>query len=189
MEYFDKRYNGHWNGNSVISMAIGQGEVGSTPLQMANLVAIIANRGFYYKPHVVKAIGSKNNPNMRYSERMESGIDRPYFDPIIDGMKLVISSGTGRLAQVEGVEMAGKTGTAQNPHGADHSVFACFAPVDQPKIAIFVLVENGGWGGVLAARIASLMTEMYLFREVKQTEKEEAVLTHYITYAKARHAN
>ena len=189
VEYFDKRYNGHWNGNSVISMAIGQGEVGSTPLQMANLVAIIANRGFYYKPHVVKAIGSKNNPNMRYSERMESGISRPYFDPIIDGMKLVISSGTGRLAQVEGVEMAGKTGTAQNPHGADHSVFACFAPVDQPKIAIFVLVENGGWGGVLAARIASLMTEMYLFREVKQTEKEEAVLNHYITYAKARHAN
>lgn len=189
VEFFDKRYNGHWNGNSVISMAIGQGEVGSTPLQMANLVAIVANRGFYYRPHVVRAIGSKDSPNTRYSEKIDCGIERRYFDPIIEGMELVISGGTGRLAQVEGIRMAGKTGTAQNPHGADHSVFACFAPVENPKIAIFVLVENGGWGGVLAARIASLMTEMYLNREVKQTQKEEDVLNHKLYYAKTNHAN
>lgn len=189
VEFFDKRYNGHWNANSVISMAIGQGEVGSTPLQMANLVAIIANHGYYYKPHVVRAIGSKNSPNTRYSEKIDCGIDGRYFEPIIEGMELVISGGTGRLAQVEGIRMAGKTGTAQNPHGADHSVFACFAPVEKPKIAIFVLVENGGWGGVLAARIASLMTEMYLNREVKQTQKEEDVLNHKLFYAKTNHAN
>ncbi len=189
VEFFDRRYNGHWNGNSVISMAIGQGEVGSTPLQMANLVAIIANRGYYYKPHVVRAIGSKDTPNMRYAERIDAGIDPQYFTPIIEGMKLVISNGTGRLAQVPGIEMAGKTGTAQNPHGADHSVFACFAPVDHPKIAIFVLVENGGWGGVLAARIASLMTEKYLNREIQQTDKEKDVYSHIISYSTKRHAN
>ena len=189
VEFFDKRYNGHWNANSVISMAIGQGEVGSTPLQMANLIAIVANRGYYYKPHVVRAIGTKNTPNKRYNEKIDCGIDQRYFEPIIEGMKLVISGGTGRLAQVEGIEMAGKTGTAQNPHGADHSVFACFAPGDHPKIALFILVENGGWGGVLAARIASLMTEMYLNREIKQTQKEQDVLTHTLYYAKKKNAN
>lgn len=185
VEYYDKCNNGHWNANTIISVAIGQGEVGSTPLQMANLMAIIANRGYYYKPHVVRAIGSKDNPNTRYSEKIDCGIDEKYFAPIIEGMKLAVTNGTGTQAQVPGVEIAGKTGTAQNPHGADHSAFACFAPVDNPKIAIFVLVENGTWGGVIAARVASLMIEFYLNREIKQTEKEEYIKNFHITYKKA----
>ncbi|MBO4646084.1 MAG: penicillin-binding protein 2 [Bacteroidales bacterium] len=182
VEFFNTRYNGHWNGNSIISMAIGQGEVGATPMQMANLLAIIANRGYYYKPHVVRAIGTKDTPNTRYAQKIDAGIEQKYFTPIIEGMRLVVTSGTGRQAQVPGIEIAGKTGTAQNPHGEDHSVFACFAPVDHPQITVFVLVENGSWGGVLAARIASLITEYYFNREIKQTEKEKQVRDHKIYY-------
>ncbi len=173
VEYFDKKYKGHWNGNSIVSMGIGQGEVGSTPIQMANLIAIIANRGYYVRPHIIKAIGTKNTPNRRYTQRINSGIEPQYFAPVIEGMRLAIAQGTGTLAKIDGIEIAGKTGTAQNPHGADHSVFACFAPVSQPKIAVFVLVENGGWGGTVAAPIASLIVEYYLNREVKRTDLEK----------------
>lgn len=173
VEYFNKKYKGHWNGNSIVSMGIGQGEVGSTPIQMANLIAIIANRGYYYKPHVVKAIGTRDTPNLRYSQRIDCGIESRYFAPIIEGMRQAVSSGTGTMAKIEGVDIAGKTGTAQNPHGADHSVFACFAPVSTPQIAVFVLVENGGWGGTVAAPIASLIVEYYLHREVKRKDLEK----------------
>ena len=137
-DYFDRKYSGHWNGNSIVSMGIGQGEAGTTPLQMANLLCIIANHGYYIKPHIVKAIGSKDNPNDQFSERINSGIDAKYFIPIIKGMELVMTQGTARLSNVPGLKIAGKTGTAQNPHGRDHSVFACFAPSDKPQIAVFV---------------------------------------------------
>lgn len=173
VEYFNKKYNNHWNGNSIVSMGIGQGEVGSTPIQMANFMAIIANRGWYYKPHVVKAIGTKDNPNTRYNEKIYCDIERRHFDAIIEGMLCVVTSGTGRSAKMDNVVIAGKTGTAQNPHGADHSVFACFAPVDKPEIAVFVLVENGGFGASVAAPIASLIIEYYLYREVKRTDLEK----------------
>ncbi len=176
VEDLDREYRGHWRGNSIVSMGIGQGQVACTPLQMANLIAIIANRGYYYKPHVVKAIGTKDNPNTRYNQRINSGIEPRYFEPIIEGMKLVMTSGTGRFAQIDSLEIAGKTGTAQNPHGQDHSVFACFGPVDSPKIAVFVLVENGGWGASVAAPIASLITEFYLRREVKRTDLEKRMM-------------
>jgi penicillin-binding protein 2 len=176
VEDLDREYRGHWHGNSIVSMGIGQGQVACTPLQMANLIAIIANKGYYYKPHVVKAIGSKDNPNTRYSQRINSGIEPQYFEPIIDGMKLVMTSGTGRFAQVDSIVMAGKTGTAQNPHGRDHSVFACFGPVDDPQIAVFVLVENGGWGASVAAPIATLIAEYYIRREVKRTDLEKRMM-------------
>src|SRR5574344_705134 len=176
VEYFNRKYNGSWNGNTIVSMGIGQGEVCSTPLQMANLLAIIANRGYYYKPHVVKAIGSKNNPNRRYAQKIDAGINSEYFEPIIEGMKLAITSGTARSAAIEGIEMVGKTGTAQNPHGNDHSVFACFGPADNPQIAVFVLVENAGWGATVAAPIASLIVEYYINREIKRTDLEKRML-------------
>ena len=176
-DYFDRKYSGHWNGNSIVSMGIGQGEAGTTPLQMANLLCIIANHGYYIKPHIVKAIGSKDNPNDQFSERINSGIDAKYFIPIIKGMELVMTHGTARLSNVPGLKIAGKTGTAQNPHGRDHSVFACFAPSDKPQIAVFVLVENGGWGGVVAAPIATLMLEHYLKGETSRPDVEKNILT------------
>ena len=176
VEDLDREYKGHWHGNSIISMGIGQGQVACTPIQMANLIAIIANRGWYYKPHVVKSIGNKNTPNTRYNERINSGIEARYFDPIIDGMKLVMTEGTGRGSKVDDIEMAGKTGTAQNPHGADHSVFAVFAPVDKPQIAVFVLVENGTWGAAVAGPIASLIVEYYLHRTIKRTDLEKRMM-------------
>ncbi len=175
--YFDRKYSGHWNGNSIVSMGIGQGEAGTTPLQMANLLCIIANHGYYIKPHIVKAIGSKDNPNDQFSERINSGIDAKHFIPIIKGMELVMTQGTARLSNVPGLKIAGKTGTAQNPHGRDHSVFACFAPSDKPQIAVFVLVENGGWGGVVAAPIATLMLEHYLKGETSRPDVEKNILT------------
>ena len=176
VEDLDREYGGHWHGNSIVSMGIGQGQVACTPIQMANLIAIIANKGYYYKPHVVKAIGTKENPNTRYNQRINSGIDPQYFEPIIDGMKLVMTSGTGRFAKIDDIEMAGKTGTAQNPHGRDHSVFACFGPTDDPQIAVFVLVENGGWGASVAAPIATLIAEYYITREVKRTDLEKRMM-------------
>ena len=176
-DYFDRKYSGHWNGNSIVSMGIGQGEAGTTPLQMANLLCIIANHGYYIKPHIIKAIGSKDNPNDQFSERINSGIDAKHFIPIIKGMELVMTQGTARLSNVPGLKIAGKTGTAQNPHGRDHSVFACFAPSDKPQIAVFVLVENGGWGGVVAAPIATLMLEHYLKGETSRPDVEKNILT------------
>ena len=176
VEDLDREYKGRWHGNSIVSMGIGQGQVACTPIQMANLIAVIANKGYYYKPHVVKAIGSKDTPNTRYNQRMNSGIEPQYFEPIIDGMKLVMTSGTGRFARIDDIEMAGKTGTAQNPHGRDHSVFACFGPVDNPQIAVFVLVENGGWGASVAAPIATLIAEYYINREVKRTDLETRMM-------------
>ncbi|MDR1757786.1 MAG: penicillin-binding protein 2 [Bacteroidales bacterium] len=174
-DYFDRLYHGHWNGNSVVSMGIGQGEVSVTPLQMANLLAIIANRGYYIKPHIIKAIGQKDNPNTRFGDPVKVNIRADYFDPVIMGMGLVMTSGTGRGARVAGIEMAGKTGTAQNPHGRDHSVFSCFAPIDHPKIVVFVLVENGGWGASVAAPIASLIVEKYLKNKIERPELEERI--------------
>ncbi len=175
VNYFDKLYHGRWNGNSIVSMGIGQGEAATTPLQMANLMAIIANKGYYIKPHVIKAIGDKETPNDRFSERIDVHIEKSYFEPIIRGMELAVEAGTGRQAKVPGVRVAGKTGTAQNPHGRDHSVFACYAPVENPKIVVFVLVENSGWGGSVAAPIAGLIMERYLKGEVSRPDLEQRI--------------
>ena len=175
-EYFDKRYNRSWNGNTVVSMGIGQGEVCVTPIQMANMLAIIANRGYYVRPHVIKAIGSKDNLNTQYMDKIDAGIKPEYFEPIIQGMEMAALAGTARGAQIPGIRVAGKTGTAQNPHGRDHSVFALIAPIDDPQIVVFCLVENGGWGAAVACPIASLIAELYLTGEVKRKGIEENML-------------
>lgn len=179
-DYFNKKYRGHWNGNTVVSMGIGQGEAGVTPLQMANLLAVIANRGYYIKPHIVKAIGTKNNMNTEFNEKIYSKIDKQYFAPIIEGMKMAVIGGTARGAQIPGISVAGKTGTAQNPHGRDHSVFALIAPTDNPKIVIFCLVENGGFGATVACPIASLMAEYYITGKVSRPELEKSIKETYL---------
>lgn len=176
-EYFDKIYGKQgWRAQTIISMAIGQGEVSTTPLQMANLTAIIANKGFYYTPHFLKAINRKDSLSKEYSQPHDSGIDACYFDPVIKGMEDVVLAGTGRRATVPGIRVAGKTGTAENPHGANHSVFVSFAPVNSPKIALAVIVENSGAGGVWAASIAGLMIEYYLTRKITRPDVEEMIL-------------
>jgi penicillin-binding protein 2 len=177
VEYFDRVYRKSWNGNSVVSMGIGQGEAAVTPIQMANFVAIIANRGFYYKPHVIKAIGTKDTPNERYAEKIDSHFDKNYFDAIIEGMEQAAVAGTARSVQIPEIKMLAKTGAAQNPHGKDHSVFVCIAPKEEPKIVVFCLVENGGFGATVAAPIASLITEYYLNREVKRKDLEERIIS------------
>ena len=170
--YFDKKYNNSWNGNTVVSMGIGQGEAAVTPLQMANMLAVIANQGYYIKPHVVRAIGHRDSLNTQYSEKIYSKIKPQHFATVLQGMKMVVTAGTGRGAQIPGIEVAGKTGTAQNPQGRDHSVFALIAPANDPQIVIFCLVENGGFGATVACPIASLMAEFYLNRKVERTDLE-----------------
>lgn len=171
--YFDKKYNNSWNGNTVVSMGIGQGEAAVTPLQMANMLAVIANQGYYIRPHIVRAIGHRDSLNTQYSNKIYSKIDPQHFVTVLQGMKMVVTAGTGRGAQIPGIEVAGKTGTAQNPHGADHSVFALIAPANDPKIVIFCLVENGGFGASVACPIASLLAEFYLNRKVERTDLEK----------------
>lgn len=164
-EYFTKKWGSDkWGSSFNISLSIGQGELGTTPLQMANIMAIIANRGFYYKPHLIKAIGDKKIIKKEFTLKNHVGIDDKYFDPVIEGMSKVVNvpGGTGYFSKINDIEICGKTGTVQNPHGADHSVFVAFAPRHNPKIAIAVVVENAGFGSTWSAPIASLMIEQYL---------------------------
>ena len=174
--YYNKIYGkGGWKATTVISLSIGQGEIGTTPLHMANLCATIANRGFYYIPHIIK--DSENvEIDPKYKERHYTMVDTTHFPKVIGGMYRAVNSGfgsggTASIAAVEGLEICGKTGTAQNPHGSDHSVFICFAPKDNPKIAVAAYIENGGFGATYAAPIASLLTEMYLNKEISKERK------------------
>ena len=174
--YYNKVYGkGGWKATTVISLSIGQGEIGTTPLHMANLCATIANRGFYYIPHIIK-----DSENVmiedKYKERHYTMVDTTHFPKVVGGMYRAVNSGfgsggTASIAAVKGLEICGKTGTAQNPHGSDHSVFICFAPKDNPKIAVAAYVENGGFGATYAAPIASLLTEMYLNKEISEDRK------------------
>jgi len=163
--YYDKLYGGTggWKSPTIMSYGIGQGELQMTSVQMANLAAILANRGSYHTPHLVK--GFRNDTTQidpKYRKINRVFVDREYFELVADGMEKVVTSGTARSAYIWDIPIAGKTGTAQNPHGEDHSVFFGFAPKDDPQIAIAVFVENAGWGGSYAAPIASLMIEKYL---------------------------
>ncbi len=161
--YYDRVYRRSWNSLTNISLSIGQGELGCTPLQMANLAAIIANRGYYYIPHIVKEIEGQDSIDRRFYERQYTKVDPKHFEPIVEGMwRGVHVAGTSGLARIEGLDVCGKTGTAENPHGRDHSTFLSFAPKDNPKIAISVYVENGGFGASAALPIASLLEEYYL---------------------------
>ncbi len=178
--YYD-RYHGRnkWKALTVISLAIGQGEIGTTPLQMANMTAAIANRGFYYTPHIVKGIGREMTIKNDFTKRHEINIDSANFEKIILGMEGAVNGapgGTARIAAIRGITVCGKTGTAQNPHGDDHSVFIAFAPKDDPKIAIAVYVENAGFGSTYAAPVASLMIEKYLRDTISNKALEQRIL-------------
>ena len=174
--YFEKLYSSGWNVNTIISMAIGQGELLLTPIQMANMTAILANRGFYYTPHIVKHISGQKAIDNNFTKKKYCTIEPKHFTPILEGMRQVIESGTGQKAKIPGIEICGKTGTAQNPHGEDHSIFIAFAPMHNPKIAIAVYVENGGWGATWAVPIASLMIEKYLNDTITNTVQEAFIL-------------
>lgn len=174
---YNRRYGkGRWNATTVISLAIGQGEILATPLHLANFCATVANRGYYYIPHIVKASpGVDIDP--KYYERHYTMVDTVHFHKIIHGMWRAVNApagtgGTAAVAHVDSLSICGKTGTAQNPRGPDHSVFICFAPQDNPKIAIAAYVENGGFGAAYAAPIASLMAEMYLKGRVDRKDLE-----------------
>lgn len=175
--YFDRYYGkNRWKATAVISMAIGQGEILCTPLHLANLCATIANRGHYYTPHIVKD-SEDIKIDQKYHEKNYTMVDTVHFQKIIRGMYKAVNSeagsgATASVAAVPGLEICGKTGTAQNPHGDDHSIFVCFAPKDNPKIAVVAYVENGGYGASYAAPIASLLTEMYLNKEISPERKD-----------------
>ncbi len=164
-EYYTERYgNNRWTSSFNISLSIGQGELGVTPLQMANIMAIVANRGYYIRPHLIKGIGDQKIVKAEYTEKIFAGVDAAHYEPVIEGLSQVVNvpGGTAYSVRINGIEMVGKTGTVQNPHGKDHAVFFAFAPRDNPKIAIAVFVENAGFGGVVAGPIASMVVEKYL---------------------------
>ncbi|MCT4671632.1 MAG: penicillin-binding protein 2 [Prolixibacteraceae bacterium] len=162
-EFYDRIYRKTWNSLTVRSLSIGQGELLCTPLQMANVSATIANRGFFITPHIIKSVESPDGKveNLHF-DRHETGIDSSYYNLSVEGLRQVVTIGTGRNAYIDSVTIVGKTGTIQNSSGDDHSAFIAFAPMDNPKIAIYVYVERGVWGSRYAAPIASLMIEKYL---------------------------
>lgn len=178
--YYDRYYGaGRWRALTVISLGIGQGEIGTTPLQMASMTAAIANRGYFYTPHIVRSAGDTGETPTQFTGRHMTGIDSTNFIPVIEGMDLVVSGGPGATARhigIPGVTICGKTGTAENPHGKDHSVFIAFAPKESPRIAIAVYVENAGFGSTMAAPIASLMMEKYLTGKIHNRWREENIL-------------
>ncbi len=171
-DYYDKNYRGSWNGLTIISIAIGQGEVTLTPLQIANLGATIANRGYYYVPHVVKEVEDGAIDSI-YQVPHYTKVEKKYYEVVVDGMREAVLGGTCRGANIPGIEVCGKTGTAQN-RGHDHSVFMGFAPKDDPKIAIAVYVENGGFGAVFGVPIGALMMEQYLNGELSPQSELKA---------------
>jgi penicillin-binding protein 2 len=171
--FYDRHYGSHqWKTSTIRSLDIGQGEMLATPLQMANLVAILANRGYYYTPYLVKSIGHDPIPATKH----EVAIDKKYFEWVALAMRDAIEQGSGRRSRVANIAIAGKTGTVQNPHGEDHAVFMGFAPFETPQIALVVYVENAGWGGRAAAAIAGLLLEKYLTGKVTRSYMEEYVL-------------
>ncbi|MEM7548811.1 MAG: penicillin-binding transpeptidase domain-containing protein [Bacteroidota bacterium] len=184
LSLYDNIYGeNRWKFSNVYSLSIGQGELGVSPLQMANLVSILANRGYYYPPHIIKSIGENGQPLPKYQQKIETGVDAPHFDVVIEAMAKVIESGTGQYrAKLKGIEVCGKTGTVENPHGEDHSVFIAFAPRDKPKIAVSVYVENAGQGARAAAAISGLMIEKYIKRDSAELRMEDYVLAGEFIY-------
>ncbi|GHA42732.1 penicillin-binding protein 2 [Salinimicrobium marinum] len=196
-EYYNKIYNYptyKWYSTATISNAIGQGEILTTPIQLANMTAIIANKGWYYTPHILKEVEGKPIKEKQYTEKNYTTIEPEHFGPVIEGMHQVYKSGTASALRIPDIEIGGKTGTAENftringkrMQLTDHSIFVAFAPVENPKIALAVFVENGYWGGRYAGRIAGLMIEKYLKGEITRTDMEDWILTHSLEdeYAK-----
>lgn len=175
--FYDRVYGDmRWKFSTIYSLGIGQGEIGTIPIQMANLAAIIANRGFYYTPHLIKGIGQSKKTPESFLEKHYTTVGPEHYGVVIDGMEQVVLAGTAARSQIKGISMCGKTGTAQNPHGEDHAVFIAFAPKENPKIAIAVFVENAGFGGTWAAPIASLMIEKYLNDTITRPPLEKHIL-------------
>ncbi|WP_299669617.1 penicillin-binding protein 2 [uncultured Polaribacter sp.] len=178
-DYYDKRLNYRWNGSSTISNAIGQGEVQTTPIQLANFTAAIANKGFFFTPHILKEVDKNPIDFPDFTEKKQTTIDKEHFSPVIEAMHEVFKSGTGRWSQVKGIEICGKTGTSENYAVVDgeriqledHSILVAFAPKDNPKIAMAIFVENGGYGSTIAAPITSLMIEKYLNGNISKATK------------------
>ena len=171
-DYYDKVYKGSWKGQTIISIAIGQGEITLTPLQIANLCSTIANRGYYIAPHVVREVQGSDIDSI-YHTRHYTTIDQRYYDIVVQGMRNAVLMGTCRAANTPSFEVCGKTGTAQN-RGKDHSVFMGFAPKDEPKIAIAVFVENGGFGAVYGVPIGALMMEQYINGCLSEASEKKA---------------
>jgi len=195
--YYNRVYNYptyRWFSSATISNAIGQGEIETTPIQLANMTAAIANRGYYITPHILKDIQGNDTKDPRYTQRNYTTVDAIHFDPIIEGMHDVYTNGSARSLQIPEIEICGKTGTAENftridgrrVQLTDHSIFVAFAPKDDPQIAIAVFVENGYWGGRYAGRIASLMIEKYLRGEITRKDMETWILNNSLEdeYAK-----
>lgn len=171
--YYDRAYRGSWNAVTVISIAIGQGEVSATPLQIANLGATIANRGWFITPHVVKDIQDEELDTL-YTSRRHTMVSSAQYRHVVQGMRQAVLGGTCRGANLPDIAVCGKTGTAENPHGLDHSAFMGFAPMDNPKIAICVYVENGIWGATYGVPIGALMIEQYLKGCLSPASEEKA---------------
>lgn len=170
-DYYSNSFRGpNWTANSIISVSIGQGEVLATPLQIANLCATVANRGFFFTPHVVREVAD-TVIDEKYRTRHAPSIDKVHYETVAEGMRMAVTGGTCRTANLPDIEVCGKTGTAQNPHGKDHSVFMGFAPYHDPKIAIAVFVENAGFGATYGVPIGSLMIEKYLKGEISSARK------------------
>ena len=185
-KYYDKLYRGSWNALTVLSVSIGQGEIQSTTLQLANFAATIANRGYYYTPHIIKQIEGQDSIDIKYRTPHNTPVDKHHFETIIKGMwRAVNRDGTCQTARLEGLDVCGKTGTAQNPLGDDHSTFISFAPRNNPKIAIAVYVEHGIWGSTAAVPIASLIEEMYLTDTITRPWLVEHVKNLELDYYKA----
>jgi penicillin-binding protein 2 len=183
--YYDRAYrNGNWRPAATVSNGIGQGELLTTPIQLANFTAAIANRGYYFTPHIIRKIEGKPINEPEYLEKKITTIDSKHFEPVIEGMFNVFEKGTGRSVRVEGIEICGKTGTAENftkidgkrVQLTDHSIFIAFAPKDNPKIAIAVFVENGYWGARWAGPIASLMIQKHLNDSISRKDLEKRML-------------
>ena len=184
VDFYNRQYGKkRWKAPTVISLAIGQDALVVSPIQMANMCAAIANRGYYFTPHIVRKIDDKAISDSTYTVAKHTSIDEKHFRTIIQGMEKVYTGhhGTAKTARVKNIEICGKTGTAENPHGEDHSIFIAFAPKDKPQIAIAVYIENGGWGSTWAAPIASLMIEQYLTGQVNNTEREHFILSGNLT--------
>lgn len=183
-KFYDNRYSFGWRATTNISNAIGQGEIETTPIQLANATAAIANRGFYFTPHIVKKIDNTPIDNSKFVTKRLTSIDSNYFPPVIEAMHEVFKTGTGKFSRVKGIDICGKTGTVENftrINGQkiqliDHSILIAFAPKENPKIAMAVFVENGGFGSTIAAPITSLMIEKYLTGEVKRKHIEERMI-------------
>ncbi|MGB3591213.1 MAG: penicillin-binding protein 2 [Nonlabens sp.] len=184
--YYDDQYTYKWYAPATISNAIGQGEVITTPIQLANMTAAIANRGYYFTPHILKKIDGEPIDNSKYTIPNYTTIEPQYFEPVIEGMAEVYRTGTGKYVQIPDIEICGKTGTVENSMKidgkstqlTDHSVFVAFAPKKNPKIAIAVFIENGYWGSRYAAKIASLMIEKHIKGEITRKDLEQYLMTH-----------